>query len=178
MIMTMTTMSITVDEFVVGDFPEGSELFEGTVWMNDPNFRHQDICLRLIDALGGAGFHHRGFGGNWRLGDHTVLKPDVWWASDEVWAQTRGETIHSGLPQLAVEVRSPGTWARDIGLKRVAYMANDVLELWLVDIAAASVIVVRPDGSPLGNAVEICSGSLTSPLLPGFDLTLDDLFAD
>lgn len=178
MIMTMTTMSITVDEFFAGDFPEGSELFEGSVWINDPNFRHQDVCMRLLDALGAAGFRHRGFGGNWRLDDHTLLKPDVWWASDDLWTQTRSEIVHQGLPELVIEVRSQGTWTRDIGAKRIAYMANGVLELWLVDIAASSVIVVRPDGSALGGADEISAGSWTSPLLPGFALPLTDLFAD
>jgi len=37
---------------------------------------------------------------------------------------------HDGPPDLAVEVRSPGSWHLDIGPKRDVYEASGTEELW------------------------------------------------
>ncbi|MDN5861285.1 MAG: Uma2 family endonuclease [Pseudonocardia sp.] len=168
---------ISAEEFLAHDFPIGSELVDGVVHVNDPNFRHQLTCTNLILALGlwarsEAGWGHVGYGGNWVLSDGNVYKPDVWWA-----AEPPDGTRHNGPPDLAVEVRSPGTWRLDIGPKRDTYLAAGVRELWLVDTPAATVLVYRA-GESLDDATEVGPGeTLTSPLLPGFALAIDELFA-
>lgn len=55
------------------------------------------------------------------------------------------------LPDLAVEIRSLSTWRYDVGAKKSAYERHGLPEL------------ARGD-------------TLTSPLLPGFALALDELF--
>jgi len=173
-IMTMSTMSISVDEFLAGDFPEGSELFEGSIWVNDPTFRHQELCRRLMKAILLAGSDHYGFGGNWRVNDYTLLKPDVWWVDDDTWTALRPEVVHSGLPQLAIEVRSPDTWHRDVTKKWPLYLASGVLEVWLVDGVNGNVRVGRAGGTTF----TVSEGTLTTPLLPALALSLAELFAD
>lgn len=82
-----------------------------------------------------------------------------------------------------VEVRSPTTWRYDVGAKRDVYERVGAAELWLVDTEAASVLVYRRSsaevGAGFGVALELAADeALTSPLLPGFSVTVAELFAD
>jgi Uma2 family endonuclease len=172
--MTVTTTRISAGEFLSGDYPIGSELIDGVVRMNDPGFRHQRICSRIFQALfqwaGSGDCGATGWGGNWVLSDGHVYKPDVWWT-----AEPPDGTRHDGPPDLAVEVRSPGTWHRDIGPKLAEYRRSGTKELWLVDTPACTVLAYR--AGSFGDAVEVGPGQqLTSPLLPGFSLAIDELF--
>lgn len=174
--MTVTTTRISADEFLTGDYPTGSELIDGVVHINDPTFRHQQLCSRCYEALflwtrAEAGHGRVGWGGNWVLSDGHVYKPDVWWKA----AAPEG-VRHDGPPDLAVEVRSPGTWHLDVGAKLARYRESGTKELWLVDTPARTVLVYRTGA---GEDVEFGPGEqLTSPLLPGFALEVDELFAD
>lgn len=180
--MTITT-GISVEEFLDGDYPPGSWLVDGEVIMNDPTFRHQEICLRILVAVrawcqAGAGRGVVGYGGNWVLGPGQVYKPDVWWATED----HRPDGARSDVrPDIAAEVRSPGTWRLDIGRKRAVYEAAGVPELWLVDQPASTVIVLgrSSQGSPTFDVdAEYGPGTtLTTPLLDRFALAVDDLFA-
>jgi Uma2 family endonuclease len=44
------------------------------------------------------------------------------------------------VPDLVVEILSPGTAARDRGAKKAAYEASGVLEYWLVDRSAREIV--------------------------------------
>ena len=81
---------------------------------------------------------------------------------------------------IVVEVRSPSTWSRDVGVKRALYERHGAQELWLVDPPARSVLVFgrsTKDMPTFDQTVEIeDGGTLTSPLLPGFALPVADLF--
>jgi len=168
----------TAREFLASDAPTGSELINGVVHLNDVSFEHQELCGRLVvdlsrwDVEGVRGAS--GFGGNWVLSATDVFKPDVWWTSE----RPRGAS-HQGPPDLAVEIREVGTWARDAGPKLRRYEAAGAAELWLVDSPACSVLVFRREGAAgFESAFEFGPGEqLTSPLLPGFTLAIDELFA-
>jgi len=84
------------------------------------------------------------------------------------------------LPLICVEVRSPSTWRYDIGRKKSVYEAEGVPELWLVDDVADVVLVFRrsaPAVTSFDTSLELARGELlTSPLLPGFELALAELF--
>jgi len=106
-----------------------------------------------------------------RIGDG-FLAPDVAW-----WSGGREPRIGPGaietVPDLVVEVLSPGTRDNDLGPKRRLYVAAGVRELWLVDPADPSVLVVGAGGERrVGGGDE-----LRSPLLSGFALRVGDLFA-
>lgn len=171
---------ITADTFLSGDYPIGSELIDGVVYVMDPAFLHQEVALRLVEVLRDWSRDHGlgrvGYGGNWVLSDGHVYKPDVWWAAE----RPRG-TRHVGPPELAIEVRSPGTWALDVGPKLRRYEEAGASEVWLVDPTSNSVLVFRRQAGEPGfaDAVEIGQGeALVSPLLPGFALDVEALFAD
>lgn len=174
--MTVMTTRISADEFLAGDYPTGSELIDGVVHVIDATFRHQRLCQRANGALlrwsEDEGHGEVGWGGNWVLDDGHVYKPDVWWH-----ATPPEGARHDGAPDLAVEVRSPGTWHLDIGPKLARYRASGSKEVWLVDTPARTVLVYR--AGSFDDPLEIGEGEeLISPLLPGFALPVDALFAD
>lgn len=174
---TVTTSRISTDEFLSGDYPTGSELIDGVVHIDDATFRHQRLCQRVNRALlrwsdGPGGHGEVGWGGNWILSDGHVHTPDVWWT-----AEPPDGTRHDGPPELAVEVRSPGTWHLDIGRELATHRDAGTRELWLVDTPASAVLVHR-EGA-FDDGVEVGPGEhLTSPLFPGFALAIDELFGE
>jgi Uma2 family endonuclease len=180
----MTTTRMLVEDFLGGDVPPHSQLINGEVVVHDPSFRHQetlsDIHLHLKQwSLAASGRGRAGIGGNWIFGPATSLIPDAWWVPTEQAPSLVG--IRSDLPPaLAVEVRSPSTWIRDVGLKLHIYEEGGVQEVWLVDNIANIIGVHRrlsPGSATFDVAFDVTSGLLTSPLLAGFVLDVDALFA-
>jgi Uma2 family endonuclease len=168
---------VTTDEFLAGPERPGVLLIDGEVFLNDATRLHQRLCSRIYEALflwtrapGGVGL--LGWGGNWVLNDNTVVKPDVWWMPG---GPGRGAR-YDGTPHLAIEVLSPGTRHLDLGRKGDRYREAGLPELWLVDPRNAMVVARR---FAVGDDAEFAEGdSVTSPLLSGFSLPIDELFAD
>ena len=85
-----------------------------------------------------------------------------------------------GSPALAVGVRSPSAWRYDVGGKRRRYDRLGLAERWLVDTESDSVLVSRrssPESPEFDVALGLGAGEpLTTPLIPGSELDLDELF--
>ncbi len=100
------------------------------------------------------------------------LAPDAAW-----WSAGREPRIEPGpldiVPDLIVEVLSPVTRDNDLGPKRRQYIDAGVRELWLVDPCDRSVLIV--DGA--GERRLRGRDELESPLLVGFAMRVDELFA-
>ncbi len=114
------------------------------------------------------------------MSEHDVYGPDVvWFRAERVPSDWEAE--HQEIPDLAVEVRSQGTWRFDTGRKRDTYESGGLPELWLVDTQAEVVTAHRrsaPDADAFDVQLAVGSGErLTSPLLPGFALDVAKLFA-
>lgn len=79
-------------------------------------------------------------------------------------------------------MRSSSTWRCDIGVKKANYERYGVAELWLVDTAADVLLVFRrsqPKAPNFDVSVELTAGdTLTSPLLPSFELPARRVFGD
>ena len=84
-----------------------------------------------------------------------------------------------GAPALVVEIASPGTRRRDEQIKRQLFDRGGVREYWIVDPDAHIVRVFRrqPDGSLAAIAELARETVLTTPLLPGLEIRLKELFA-
>jgi Uma2 family endonuclease len=113
------------------------------------------------------------------LTEHDHYGPDVVVARADAPLDERGYLAEA--PLICVEIRSPSTWRYDFGRKKSVYEAEGVAEVWLVDDVADVVLVFRRStpGQPAYDvALELgTTESLTSPLLPGFALALEGLFA-
>jgi len=184
--MGVATDHITAEQYFRSS-REGdrTQLIDGVMVVNEPRFLHGVIQGRLASALtvwveGGLGRGMASMPIDVVMSEHDVYGPDVVWFREQRvppdWEAERQE-----IPDLAVEIRSPGTWRFDVGRKKHTYEAGGLPELWLVDTQAEVVTVHRrsESGRPAFD-VELAFGPgehLTSPLLPGFALDVAALFA-
>ena len=76
-------------------------------------------------------------------------------------------------PDIALEVLSPSETAIDVNKKVLEYLDAGTREIWVVDQDNAEVFVY----SNAQVRVFRRSGTLTSPLLPGFELAVAEIFA-
>jgi Uma2 family endonuclease len=109
------------------------ELVDGALIVTpSPIFTHQRAVVRLVRALDDTvweGCEVFVAPLDVRIGDNTVLQPDVLVAR-------AGQLFRSGVreaPLLAVEVLSPSTRHIDLGLKRSRYEAAGCASYWVVD---------------------------------------------
>ena len=178
---------LTYDDYVL--FPEDGkrhELIDGEHYVSpSPNTRHQAVLGALYLAIGA-------FVKAQRLGRaffapydvvftrFDVVEPDLLFVgagrSDVITAANL-----QGAPDLAVEVLSPSNRSYDEKLKRDLYERGGVAEYWLVDPEAETVKVYRRASGGFERPVLLDrreGDALTTPLLPGFALPLDELFAE
>lgn len=160
------------------------ELIDGEVVVADPNREHQMVAAELLFALrswtGVPG--ERGIATltlDTAVGEEDVLIPDLqWFAPGRELPDPRTRPVPLG--DLVVEIRSPSTWYRDIGVKLALYEAEGAQELWLVDPIARTVDCLRrstPAASSLDTGASLGEDDdLTSPLLDGFAVRVGDLF--
>jgi Uma2 family endonuclease len=176
---------MTADEyFAVSTVGDRTQLVEGVMIVNEPiPLDHGMAQAQLITALTNwvEAVPDRGLAfppADVVVDEHNVYGPDVLWVPEDN-LPGRGERL-KGLPDLAVEIRSPSTWRYDIGAKKDAYERAGLKELWLVDTKSETVLVFRrssPDAPVFDVALELSGADeLTSPLLPGFSLRAERLF--
>lgn len=154
------------------------ELLDGEVVASPvPSFRHQEALRRLVLALG-----------RWaesapqpvtvcqapldvRFSEGRILQPDAFVVLEAIPLDQGGPLDR--VPELCVEVLSTDR-VYDRVTKRAVYAAAGVSEYWIIDAAGC---VERWSGPALARRDEVID-TLPSPLLPGFTLAVDDLFAE
>lgn len=186
---TSRATGLTYDD-LMAMFPEpdrvhreliGGELFEMTP---SPLIPHQRLVTRLALALG----NH--LEAQPEQGEVFVAPLDVVLTADDVvqpdlfvvLADQRGiltdKHVH-GAPALVIEVLSPSTRLHDQRLKWGLFERQGVREFWMIDPECEQVFVYRraaDDSFPLTETLD-SSKTLTTPLLPGWSLSLSKLFA-
>jgi Uma2 family endonuclease len=179
-------LRLTYDDFLL--FPDDGmrhELIDGEHYVTPtPVLRHQRLLGRLHLAIAEYVRARPGCGeallspfdivfSRW-----DVVEPDLMFiAGDQPHILTEKNIV--GAPALVVEILSPSTRKRDQTLKLRLFEKNGVREYWMVDPDRNLVTINRRvEGSafttldPLG-----VDAALTTPLLPGWTLALDQLFA-
>ena len=107
-----------------------------------------------------------------------VFQPDAMFLSNERYHLRTGANIR-GAPDLVVEVLSPSTADRDRAAKRDRYAQAGVQEYWLADPDAKTIEVLTAHNNAFRTAAIYAPGdALASPLLPGFALNVDAVFAE
>ena len=107
-----------------------------------------------------------------------VAQPDLVFVSNERAGIVTKPNIQ-GAPDLVVEVLSPSTRRRDEGIKSSLYEHFGVREYWRVDPESRKVSVFRHNGSGFDPAVELSAEAgdvLTTPLLPGLEIQVSEIF--
>lgn len=182
---------LTAEEFLrIPEDGKRHELIGGVHYVTpSPNVWHQELVGRLHLSIGNFLARRRHLGRvilspmDVVLSDADVVEPDLLFIASEQGGLITEANVQ-GPPALAVEVLSPGTRQRDEKVKRRLFDDRGVREYWIVDPRAARVTVFRraADGSfPQVARLERSASpppALETPLLPGWSLALEDLFAE
>jgi Uma2 family endonuclease len=160
------------------------QLVDGQIVVDEPKPIHGLLQLRLGTALANwvYGGERRGMAlmpTGVEMDEYNVYGPDVlWFRSGRIPTDLNAYPEH--VPDLCVEIRSPSTWRYDLGAKKRVYEEGGLPELWLVDHISDSVLVYRrsePGAPTFDVALDLGPGdTLESPMLPGFAVSLDELF--
>jgi Uma2 family endonuclease len=161
------------------------QLVDGRIVVNEPKTIHALLQTRLGFALeawrrAGEGRGLAMMPTDVRMDEYNVYGPDLlWFRQERIPADLNA--YPEDVPDLCVEIRSPSTWRHDIGAKKRVYEAGGLPELWLVDDLAETVFVYRrsqPGAPTFDIELELQrDDTLDSPMLPGFALSLEELFA-
>jgi len=177
---------LTYDDFLL--FPEDGlrhEIIDGEHYVTpSPNPRHQVLVGRLHFEIELFLRAHPGTGQVFLapldvlFTKWDVVEPDLLFIAADQDGIVTDKNVQ-GAPALVVEIASPGTRRRDEQIKRQLFDRGGVREYWIVDPHLNVVRVFRrqADGS-FPQAEELSrEGALTTPLLPGLEVLLADLFA-
>ncbi|TAK20819.1 MAG: Uma2 family endonuclease [Chloroflexota bacterium] len=162
------------------------EIIGGELYVSrQPSTEHQLVCSAATWALE-AWSRATGVGSaiaapGLVFADDDDVAPDLIWISRERLATALGQDGHlHSAPELVVEVLSPGAanTRRDREVKLTLYSRRGVREYWIIDGPNRRVEIYRRENLALVLAATLDEpDTLTSPLMPGFVLTLDVLFA-
>jgi len=86
------------------------------------------------------------------------------------------DTLRFPVPDLIVEVLSPSTENRDLGIKFEDYALHGVGEYWIVDTVAETVELYRLEGSSYPPVTAQTDGLLSSTVIPGFEMPVRAVF--
>lgn len=185
-----STPRISYDD-LVAMFPDDDgvrrELINGEIFVTpSPMTRHQRLSMRLALSLGNHLDLHPDQGEVFTarldvvLTDYDVVEPDLLVVLGDQ-RNILTEINVRGAPGIVIEILSPGTRKRDLTIKRQLFDREGVREYWIVDPGRNTVALHRrvEDGSfPLARTLEAKNAeTLTTPLLPGWELQLERLFS-
>jgi Uma2 family endonuclease len=180
-----TGAKLTLDEFLaLGETDERMELDHGALYiMGTANKDHQFIVRRLCRHVDDYAdtfldppveIHHE---------ITTVLSRELQVAlePDVVIIRTNrsdigGVVYVEGVPDIVVEIMSNDR-TRDLVRKRQIYAESGVLEYWIFDPVADAVAQLELTGVQYTERASLSADDiLTTPLLPGLEIPLTDIF--
>ena len=175
-------MKLTYDDFVL--FPDDGlrhELIDGEHYVTpSPNTKHQSVSINLTVLIGSwleqnpiGRLFHAPFDVVFSKFD--VVEPDLLYLSNARAADSLTPLHVRGVPELVIEIGSPGTRKRDETIKRRLYERMGVSEYWFVDPEMDAIRVYRREGDVFACVVELSASAgdvLTTALLPGLEIPL------
>src|SRR5262245_35667623 len=155
-------LKLTYDDFV--QFPDDGkrhELIDGEHYVTpSPRIRHQAI-LGTLHLMIASWLETHPIGRVFLsptdvvMSNIDIVVPDLLYLSNARAAATLTELHVRGVPELLVEIASPGTRRRDDGTKRRLYERMGVSEYWIVDPEVDRVRVYRRDGETFARGHEL-----------------------
>ncbi len=180
--MVIAQTKLTYQDYVELPDDRRYEIIDGELYeMTAPTLRHQDILLDL-----GIIFKPHVLANG--LGRVYVSPVDVIFTTNDIVqpdlvfvSEARRHIIQDhaivGAPDLVIEILSPSTAANDRNRKADLYELHGVAEYWMVDMETETIEVRRLRGGEYGDGETYESGFVSTPLIPGLEVRLDDVFA-
>jgi Uma2 family endonuclease len=168
------------------------ELIDGELYVTPaPRLKHQRVASNLAGHLF-MYLRERPLGRVYSapvdvvFNDTNVVEPDILYISREREERQATERYLRGAPDLVVEILSPSTKYVDFGVKLHLYERFGVPEYWIIDPEEENTKIYRLEGGQLLLRTKLSRGAgtapasetmLSTPLLPGFQVSLDEIFA-
>ena len=176
---------LTYEDYVlIPDDGQRHEIIDGEHYVTAaPFLSHQRLAFLLTLRVGGFVETNR-LGlfffapADVLLSAYDVVQPDMFFISSER-AAIAGLKNVQGAPDLVIEILSPRTHRLDGGAKLQAYERFGVREYWMFDLFKRGVQPWERMGEGLRPKPFLSAAAgdvLASPLLPGFELPLAELF--
>lgn len=158
------------------------EIIDGELYVTPaPSRRHAEVVARLFALLFNF-VRARRLGRVYtapvdvKLARHRIVQPDILFIKQDRLSVFSPDAVE-GRPDMVVEVLSPSTRNRDLGLKARVYAEMGIPEYWMADpIAERFAISVLANGQYAEVAHE--GMSVRSTIVPGLIVDLDELFAE
>ena len=178
--MVNTQVRLTYQDYMELPDDKRYEIIDGELFeMTAPTVRHQVLLGNLFIIF-------KPYVRRQRLGSVYMAPIDVIFAEDTIVqpdlvfvAESRRHIVQDhaivGAPDLVIEILSPSTAAHDRNRKAQLYERYGIAEYWMVETEAVEVRRLRY--GEYGNAEIYDSGVVSTPLIPGLDVTLADVFA-
>ena len=181
----------TYADYLQWDFPERVELIKGKVFPkgSSPWTAHQRVSGNIASAL--ANYLHKK---QWqvyfapfdvRLPHQSkenqdiinVVQPDICVICDR---SKIDEIGCIGMPDIMIEILSPGNNTAELQDKYEIYEENGVQEYWVVSPTYNTFFryTLGEDGKFVPTKLLTVGSEVTTPILPGFVLKLEDVFDD
>jgi Uma2 family endonuclease len=174
---------LTFEEFEqLPDQPGKQELIRGELIELPPaDLKHNRVSHRIYKRLDAAVEQAHARGEARDLGEAFIemgyLLPGECWLQPDVSVAYAGQTegkYFEGAPAIAIEVISPGNTAKRIDAKAELYFQFGAREVWRFFPKKKQVAIQVP-----GSARVIAGDeAITTPLLPGLALSLQEIFGD
>lgn len=179
-------VKLTYDDFV--QFPDDGlrhELIDGEHYVTpSPNTKHQSVSINLTVVIGSwlernpiGRLFHAPF--DVVFSKYDVVEPDLLYLSNARAADALTPLHVRGVPELVIEIGSPGTRKKDETVKRRLYERTGVSEYWVVDPEIDTIRVYGREADGFARVVELSAEAgdvLTTPLLPGLEIPLSRVF--
>ncbi|PWK77837.1 Uma2 family endonuclease [Mucilaginibacter oryzae] len=184
------TKTYTYADYLKWTFDERLEIIKGKIFKMSPapGSVHQRISLRLSRWIGNhldgkscevfsAPFDVRL---NKRSTENksikTVVQPDICVVCNPLKIDEKGCL---GAPDIVVEILSPGNNKKELQNKYEVYEENGVLEYWIIHPAEKTFLrYTLVENKYQASRLLTTGDEVTTPVLPGFVLNLDELFAE
>ncbi len=181
----------TYADYLQWKFKERIELIKGRIFKMSPapSSNHQRISRKILVALDNfmhgkpcevfySPFDVRLTKKSKNNQDvQTVVQPDICVICDRSKIDKRGCI---GAPDIVVEIISPGNNKTELQNKYEVYEENSVQEYWIVSPQDKTFLkyTLNQDGVYITSRLLCAEEEVTTPILPGFVLKLEDVFKD
>jgi Uma2 family endonuclease len=181
-------VKLTYDDFE--QFPDDGlrhELIDGEHYVTpSPNTKHQRVSINLTVLIGSwlernpiGKLFHAPF--DVVFSNFDVVEPDLLYLSNARAAEALTTQHVRGVPELVIEIGSPGTRKRDETVKRRLYERTGVSEYWVVDPEIDTIRIYRREGDVFARVTELSADAgdvVTTTLLPDLEIPLARVFRE